>query len=251
MEVTDTFRIPNISNGNGMYMFKFSSEDGMNNVVDNGPWIVKNKPLVVQKWNPHVDMVMSEPTITSLWVKHLNVPMEAWTTKSISTLASSLGKPLIMDAMTINLCNSGSGRVGYARVLVEMDVKCGFPEVLEICYRFSDKNTFDMKKIKKQQEFNLVRRNKGMGQKPDEKPNHVRTNVAFKHVNRGVGKKSNEDVVNQVKVMNDKSKNKNGDMLDSNANRFSILNKHKCSGSEHFKEMQEKDIVDEFIDNKI
>lgn len=35
----------------GIYFFKFKNEEGMNIVVDNGPWMVNNKPLLVQKWH--------------------------------------------------------------------------------------------------------------------------------------------------------------------------------------------------------
>ncbi|GKC84404.1 RNA-directed DNA polymerase, eukaryota, reverse transcriptase zinc-binding domain protein [Tanacetum coccineum] len=38
-----------IENDCGMFFFKFHHDKGMNYVVDNGPWMVNNKPLVVQK----------------------------------------------------------------------------------------------------------------------------------------------------------------------------------------------------------
>ncbi|GJW70337.1 RNA-directed DNA polymerase, eukaryota, reverse transcriptase zinc-binding domain protein [Tanacetum coccineum] len=134
-----------ISNGSGMCFFKFGNEEGMYYVVENGPWMVRNKPLV-QKWNPLMNMEMNEPTVIPLWVRLMNVLMEAWTVKGISKIASSLGKPIIMDAMTTNLCQYGSGRVGYARVLVEIAVKNGFQEEIEICYRDDENNTIGVKK---------------------------------------------------------------------------------------------------------
>ncbi|GJT03879.1 bifunctional inhibitor/plant lipid transfer protein/seed storage helical domain-containing protein [Tanacetum coccineum] len=52
----------------GTCMFKFRNESGMNKIP--------------------------------LWVSMVNVPLEAWSTEGISALASSLGKPIIMDNMT-------------------------------------------------------------------------------------------------------------------------------------------------------
>nr|GEV42450.1 hypothetical protein [Tanacetum cinerariifolium] len=56
----------------------------------------------------------------------------------ISTLASRLGKPLVMDDMTANMCHNGKGRSAYARVLVEIEATKGFKDIVEIQYR--DKN---------------------------------------------------------------------------------------------------------------
>ncbi|GJS17933.1 hypothetical protein Tco_0412405 [Tanacetum coccineum] len=58
--------------------------------------------------------------------------------KGISALASSLGRPLIMDNMTARMCQFGEGRLDYARVLVEFDVMKGCKDKIEIQYR--DKN---------------------------------------------------------------------------------------------------------------
>ena len=34
----------------GMYLFKFRNEEGMNQVLESGPWMVNNKPLFVKNW---------------------------------------------------------------------------------------------------------------------------------------------------------------------------------------------------------
>lgn len=43
--------------------------------------------------------------------------------EGISTIVSSVSKPLVMDAMTANMCYHGNGRFAYARVLVEIEAK--------------------------------------------------------------------------------------------------------------------------------
>ncbi|GKE51178.1 zinc knuckle CX2CX4HX4C containing protein [Tanacetum coccineum] len=101
----------------------FHHERGLNFVVDNGPWMVSNIPLVVQKWDINVSIDKTEPDKLPLWMRLCNVPLKAWTNKGISALASRIGKPLIMAARTAEMCKLGVGRIGYARVLVEVDVK--------------------------------------------------------------------------------------------------------------------------------
>ncbi|GJS92500.1 zinc knuckle CX2CX4HX4C containing protein [Tanacetum coccineum] len=81
-------------------MFKFKDEVGMNKVLELGPWIVNNKPLFVKKWDPTIGLEKVEQTKIPLWVKLVNVPLEAWSSEGISALASSLGRPIIMNTMT-------------------------------------------------------------------------------------------------------------------------------------------------------
>ncbi|GKE17763.1 RNA-directed DNA polymerase, eukaryota, reverse transcriptase zinc-binding domain protein [Tanacetum coccineum] len=55
----------------------------------------------------------SEPTDLPIWVKLMNILMEAWTQKGISTLASSLDRPIIMDTMTTKICHRGAEKFGF------------------------------------------------------------------------------------------------------------------------------------------
>ncbi|GKA59322.1 RNA-directed DNA polymerase, eukaryota, reverse transcriptase zinc-binding domain protein [Tanacetum coccineum] len=69
-----------ITNECGLYFLKFRSIEGMNYVLENGPWLVEGKPLFVQKWEAGLCMEKPEPTRVPLWVKIMNVPLEAWNT---------------------------------------------------------------------------------------------------------------------------------------------------------------------------
>ncbi|GJR14147.1 RNA-directed DNA polymerase, eukaryota, reverse transcriptase zinc-binding domain protein [Tanacetum coccineum] len=73
--------------------------------------------------------------------KRVNVPLEAWSNKGISAIASSIGKPVIMDQTTTEMCNKGVGRIGYARVLVEVSAKNQWKNKVEICYKNAKKET--------------------------------------------------------------------------------------------------------------
>ncbi|GJW27094.1 RNA-directed DNA polymerase, eukaryota, reverse transcriptase zinc-binding domain protein [Tanacetum coccineum] len=89
------------------------------------------------RWNTNVIMDKKEPKTLPLWVKLYSVPIEAWTVNGISAIASSLGKPLIIDKTTTRMRNEGRGRVGYARVLVEVYADKEFKDKIEICYKNS------------------------------------------------------------------------------------------------------------------
>ncbi|GKC07964.1 ATPase, F1/V1/A1 complex, alpha/beta subunit [Tanacetum coccineum] len=68
--------------------------------------------------------------------------------KGISAIASSIGKPLIMDSMAANMCKQGFGRIDYARVLVEIDASKGFRDVIELMYKDKLNNYKGVKKVK-------------------------------------------------------------------------------------------------------
>ncbi|GKB58413.1 ATPase, F1/V1/A1 complex, alpha/beta subunit [Tanacetum coccineum] len=105
-------------NEKGIFVFKFHDGVGRNAVIENGPWIVRL----------------------------MNIPMEAWSVNGISALASSSGIPLIMDEITTKMCMTWEGRIGFARVLVEISVEKEIKNKIEIIYQ--GKNvTESMKKV--------------------------------------------------------------------------------------------------------
>ncbi|GJY18351.1 ATPase, F1/V1/A1 complex, alpha/beta subunit [Tanacetum coccineum] len=61
--------------------------------------------------------------------------MKAWSSKGISTIVSCLGKLLIVDEMTPKMCAEGEGRLGFARVLVEIGVKKELKEQIRMVYK--------------------------------------------------------------------------------------------------------------------
>lgn len=67
-----------------------------------------------------------------LWVKIHNIPGELLTGSSISYVASSLGKPLALDAYTTEMCNGGTTNMKYARVLIEFDAKDGWKDRIQV-----------------------------------------------------------------------------------------------------------------------
>ena len=137
-----------IVNSSGMHMFKFKDEQGMKAVIEQSPWMVNNVPLFVQNWNADVGMKKTEPSKMPLWVKMVNVPMEAWSVDGISSMASSLGTPIVMDNMTALMFQHGVGRLDYARVLVEFDATKKLKESISIQYTDKEQNVKGTTEVK-------------------------------------------------------------------------------------------------------
>nr|GEZ13645.1 RNA-directed DNA polymerase, eukaryota, reverse transcriptase zinc-binding domain protein [Tanacetum cinerariifolium] len=98
-------------------------------------------PAEVEEDGVEVDLSVClervEPTKLPLWVKFKSLPLEAWSAKEISAIASRLGNPLLMD-VTTQMCNLGNGRVGFARVLIEVEACKGLPDQIKIVYKNND-----------------------------------------------------------------------------------------------------------------
>ncbi|GJS95715.1 bifunctional polymyxin resistance protein, ArnA [Tanacetum coccineum] len=41
----------------GIFSFQFSSIDGLEAMLENGPWFIRNNPLILKKWNPDVNLL--------------------------------------------------------------------------------------------------------------------------------------------------------------------------------------------------
>ncbi|GJU64103.1 zinc knuckle CX2CX4HX4C containing protein [Tanacetum coccineum] len=104
-------------------------------VIENGPWMVENKPLFVRKWEPGLCMSKLDTSKLPLWVKIYDIPLEAWNVEGISRIASRIGVLIIMDKITTSIFEKPYGRASYARVLVEVDVAKGLVDSVEIWYK--------------------------------------------------------------------------------------------------------------------
>ncbi|CAH1439101.1 unnamed protein product [Lactuca virosa] len=58
-----------------------------------------------------------------VWVNIFSIPLQHFNNVGLSLIASKLGKPLEIDSYTTTMCEHATGRVVYARILIEMSVK--------------------------------------------------------------------------------------------------------------------------------
>jgi hypothetical protein len=112
---------------NGMFICRFSDEVTCENVLDAKIWHISNKPLILRKWMPGMQVKKLTLASIPIWIKLLQLPMELWTPACLSHVASGVGKPLCADKMT-----EEQKRLGYARVLVEIDLNSECLKELDI-----------------------------------------------------------------------------------------------------------------------
>ena len=85
--------------------------------------MIRSTPIFLNEWSPNVLLTKQELTTIPVWVKFYDVPLVAYSADGLSMLASKLGKPLLLDAYTSQMCLNSWGRHSYARALIELDAQ--------------------------------------------------------------------------------------------------------------------------------
>ncbi|GKC26645.1 hypothetical protein Tco_1033939, partial [Tanacetum coccineum] len=108
---------------NGFFFFQFSSRDGTEKVLENGPWLIRLVPIILNVWTPTSKLKREEITMVPVWVKLHNVPIVAYSEIGLSLLTTTLGKPIMFDGYTSNMCVNSWGINSYARALIEVSAE--------------------------------------------------------------------------------------------------------------------------------
>ncbi|XP_070021437.1 uncharacterized protein [Nicotiana sylvestris] len=106
----------------GYYIVKFENIEDLGEVLYGGPYSINRRPMIVKQWAPNFDISNEFLTEILLWVTFPKLPMNCWRYKSLSKMASAIGKPLFADQ-----CTANQTRVSYARILIEVNVTKEIP----------------------------------------------------------------------------------------------------------------------------
>ncbi|KAK3229305.1 hypothetical protein Dsin_001186 [Dipteronia sinensis] len=112
---------------NGMYIFRFADEATRDEVLSARLWHISNKPLILWRWEPGMQILKLSINSIPIWIKLMHLPMEFWTTTCLSYVARGVGKPLYADSIT-----GDQTRLGFARVLMEVHSDSTFPKEIVI-----------------------------------------------------------------------------------------------------------------------
>nr|GEY62342.1 hypothetical protein [Tanacetum cinerariifolium] len=113
------------SSSTGLFSFQFSSMDGLDAMLENGPWFIRNNSLILKKWIPDENLLKEDVSIVPVWVKLYGIPITAFNEDGLSAIITKLVTPLMLDSYTSDMCMQFWGMSSYARVMIELraDVK--------------------------------------------------------------------------------------------------------------------------------
>lgn len=100
----------------GFFLVRVENAHDCLAVLDSGPYTIKKQPVVLKQWTADFKFSPEQMTVLPLG-KVATVTLQFWGQKSLSRIASVAGKPLHTDE-----CNKKQSKIGFARVLVEVDV---------------------------------------------------------------------------------------------------------------------------------
>ncbi|XP_062085769.1 uncharacterized protein LOC133791877 [Humulus lupulus] len=109
----------------GLTMIKFNNEATRDQVLETGILHFDRKPVIIRPWSPDLSafrLIRSVP----LWIRLQDLDLQYWGSKCLSSLVSTLGKPIMVDKFTRE-----RSRVQFARVMVEMEVNDNPPRKIQ------------------------------------------------------------------------------------------------------------------------
>nr|GEZ23686.1 hypothetical protein [Tanacetum cinerariifolium] len=110
-----------IKDDDDVYYFKFSTTKGLEQVMEQGPWLIRNQPLILTQWTPNLNLEKNKVKKVPIWVKIHKVPVVAYSEDGLSLIGMQIGKPVMLDAFSSSICTEVWGRIGFARALIEVD----------------------------------------------------------------------------------------------------------------------------------
>ena len=111
----------------GWLIFKFATDADKLRILVGGPYLVYGRPLILRPMPAFFDFSSSNLHTVPVWVKFPNLPLQCWSLKCLSKIASVLGKPVQSDMLTHTM-----SRLSYARVLVEVNLLSDLPYFIDI-----------------------------------------------------------------------------------------------------------------------
>lgn len=119
-----------IMNDEGFFFFKFQCESDLLEVLEDDACMIEGKPLILQRWHSKIILTKNVPRNIPIWVKIFNIPLQFWNKDGLSRIGSGIGNILIADSLTEKMCKEASGRLSFAKMLIEVDARTELPEEL-------------------------------------------------------------------------------------------------------------------------
>nr|GEW69219.1 hypothetical protein [Tanacetum cinerariifolium] len=74
----------------GFFFIKFESRKWLEDVLENGPWMIRNSPLILKKWTMNTRLFKEELNRIPLWVKLHDVPIQVFSKDGRSSFVRCL-----------------------------------------------------------------------------------------------------------------------------------------------------------------
>ncbi|GKD75977.1 ribonuclease H-like domain-containing protein, partial [Tanacetum coccineum] len=76
----------------GIFFYKFSSTEGVDSVLRDGPWMILGVLIFLNKWSPSVSLPKEDLSRVPVWEKFHDVPLVAYNSDGLILIATKIGK---------------------------------------------------------------------------------------------------------------------------------------------------------------
>ncbi|XP_022040056.1 uncharacterized protein LOC110942589 [Helianthus annuus] len=144
-------------NANGFFFFKFKTNEGMDNMLEDGPWMIRNVPIILKEWSASVKLEKEDIKAIPVWVKMHDVPLAAYTEDGISLVASKIGVPKMLESYTATMCAESWGRSSYPRALIEVQAGADLKRSVTVAIPSLDGNGYSKVEVKIEYDWEPLR----------------------------------------------------------------------------------------------
>ncbi|KAI3712402.1 hypothetical protein L1987_70958 [Smallanthus sonchifolius] len=144
-------------NAKGFFFFKFKTKKGMDQLLEDGPWMIRNVPIILNEWSPSATVEKEDIKSIPVWVKMHDVPLAAFTEDGLSRLASKMGVPKVLDSYTVTMCAESWGRSSFARALIEVHADFDLKKNVTVAIPTLDGNGYSKAEIKIEYDWEPLR----------------------------------------------------------------------------------------------
>nr|GEZ29380.1 hypothetical protein [Tanacetum cinerariifolium] len=120
-----------MKNDDGFYFFKFDSKEGLEHVLERGPWMIRHIPLILTKWNPSISLNKEGITKVHVWVKTHKVPVVAYSEDGLSLIATQIRKPIMLDAFTMIMAIPNEKGNEYTKEVIRVEYEWKPPHCMD------------------------------------------------------------------------------------------------------------------------
>ncbi|XP_074299069.1 uncharacterized protein LOC141630092 [Silene latifolia] len=111
---------------NGVFLVRFQTKEMQEQVLKAGHYLFDSKPVIIKPWKEDISLEREEVKSVPTWVRLHRLPLKFWG-QSLPKLAGAIGSHIQNDAGT-----DTKTRLGYARVMVEVQVNQKFPKTIKV-----------------------------------------------------------------------------------------------------------------------
>ncbi|GJR30026.1 zinc knuckle CX2CX4HX4C containing protein [Tanacetum coccineum] len=94
--------------------------------------------MFLNVWTLNTVLKKEEIKNAPVWVKLRHVPIVAYSEIGLSLITTQIGRPIMLDSYTSNMCLRSWGRKEYARALIEISLEYDFMKSIVIAIPLSD-----------------------------------------------------------------------------------------------------------------